>query len=155
MEVEVREIAPRKAVAMSHRGPYHEIGRTFGQLAGWLKEKGIEAGPFVGLYYDDPSTTPPADLKSDAGALVPDGFSTNDPRVHIIDVGGGKYAVATHVGPYHTMGESWTRLMGEWFPASGCAHRMAPGLEIYVDDCDTVGPENARTELCAPVTAPA
>ena len=77
------------------------IGRTFGELGKWLAESGIDSGHGIGLYYDDPCATPPAELKSDAGAFVADDFTTADPRVHVVDVPGGTFAVGTHTGPYN------------------------------------------------------
>src|SRR5262249_21204041 len=100
MQVEIREFEPRKAVCMTHRGPYYMIGQTFAQLVAWLKESGTAAGPFMALSYAAPEAPPPAELRSDAGAFVPDGFAPNDPRVHLVDVAGGTYAVGTHIGPY-------------------------------------------------------
>jgi AraC family transcriptional regulator len=155
MQVDIREFKPRKAVCMTHRGPYYMIGQTFAQIAAWIKENGVDAGPFMALYYDDPEATPPAELRSDAGAFVPDGFVPNDPRVHLVDVAGGTYAVGTHVGPYDGLNNAWGEIMGKWLPSSGYACGMAPGLEIYLDDCAVVPPEKVRTEVCVKVQAPA
>ena len=95
MRVEIRQLEPRKAVCMTHRGPYFMIGQTFGQLGAWLKETGLDAGPGLAIYFDDPEATPAAELKSYAGVFVPDGFVSDDPRVQLVDVAGGSYAVGT------------------------------------------------------------
>jgi AraC family transcriptional regulator len=154
MQVEIRHFPPRKAVCMSHQGPYFMIGRTFGQLGAWLQETGIEAGPHLGLYYDDPGVTPPEELRSDAGVFVSEDFVTDDPRVHVVDVAGGAYAVGTHVGPYDGLPNAWGEMVGKWLPASGYAFGDAPGLEVYLDDCAKVPPAEVRTEICIPVKAP-
>lgn len=151
MDVEIREFEPRRAVCMSHHGPYFMIGQTFGQLGQWLGQSGIPAGPMVGIYYDDPESTPAAELRSEAGAIVPHDFVNTNPQAHIVDIPGGTYAVATHVGPYDGLPNAWAEFTGSWLPSSGYTFGDAPGLEIYVNDCMHVPPAEARTELCIPV----
>src|SRR5438309_636997 len=96
MQVEIRELSPRRAVCMSHQGLYYMIGQTCMKLGEWLKANGVETGPWICLYYDDPKVTPVEELRSEAGAVVPDGFTTDDPGVHVVDIPGGKYAVTKH-----------------------------------------------------------
>jgi AraC family transcriptional regulator len=151
MQVEIRELEPQKAVCVEHRGPYHQIGKAFGEIAQWTRETGLAADTFVGLYYDDPRFTPEAELRSAAGAIVPGGFATDDPRVRVVDVPGGTCAVATHVGAYEGLPAAWAQLMGEWLPASGYEPVCAPSLEIYPDDCAVVPEDKLRTELRVPV----
>jgi AraC family transcriptional regulator len=151
MQVEIRELEPRKALCMAHRGPYFMIGQTCMKLFEWLKEAGVTAGHGVCLYYDDPEATPAAELRSDAGAFVPNDFVTDDPRVHLVEVAGGKYAVGTHVGPYDGLPNAWRDLVGKWLPASGYAFGDAPGFELYLDDCAEVPPSQVRTEVCVPI----
>jgi AraC family transcriptional regulator len=154
MQVEIREFKPRKAVCITHHGPYFMIGQTFGQLGAWLKETGIDARLTLGIYYDDPEATPVAELRSDAGAFVPDDFATDDPRVHIVDIAGGLYAVGTHIGPYDGLPNAWGEMVGKWLPSSGYAFGDSPGLEVYLDDCSQVEAAKVRTEICVPVKAP-
>lgn len=151
MQVELREMEPRKAVCMSHQGPYFMIGKTFGELGAWVQENGVNAGPGIGIYYDDPDATPVAELRSDAGVFVPNDFETTDPRVHVIEVAGGLYAVGTHVGPYDGLPNAWGEIVGKWLPSSGYAFGDAPGIEVYIDDCSQVPAEQVRTEICIPV----
>jgi AraC family transcriptional regulator len=122
------------------------------KLGGWLQETGTNGGPIVCLYYDDPKVTPVEQLRSDAGAVVPENFATDDPRVHMVDLRGGTYAVTTHVGPYDGLGPAWEQLVGKWLPSSGYSWGDGPCFELYLNDCREVGPENAKTELCLPVT---
>ena len=154
MQVEIRELKPRKAVCISHHGPYFMIGETFGQLAAWLQETGIQACETLGIYYDDPDTTPVEELRSDAGAFVPDDFTTDDPGVHLVDIAGGPYAVGTHVGPYDGLQNAWGEMLGKWLPSSGYAFGDAPGFEVYLDDCSKVPAAELRTEICVPVKSP-
>jgi AraC family transcriptional regulator len=155
MQVEIRKIEPRKAVCMSHRGAYPTIGRTCEQLGAWIRETGAEVGTWICLYYDDPKTTPAEELQSDAGAYVSADFATDDPRVHVVDVPAGTYAVSMHVGPYEGIPASWMELVDRWRPSSGYALGCGPFFEVYVDDCVTTPQDRMRTELYAPVKASA
>lgn len=153
MQVEIREMEPRKAACISHKGPYFMIGSAFGQLGAWMKEAGVPEGPTVGIYYDDPEVTPAEELRADAGVFVTNDFTTNDPRVHIVDIPGGTYAVGTHRGPYDGLPNAWAEMSGKWLPASGYSLGDSPGIEVYVDDCSKVPVEEVRTEICIPVEA--
>ena len=155
MHVEIREAAPRKAICMAHHGPYFMIGGAFQQLGQWLAENGVEHGEGIALYYDDPSATPPNELRSDAGAFVSENFTTDDARVHLVEVPGGVFAVGTHCGPYDGLPKAWGELAGTWLPQSGRTLRRAPSFEVYLNDCTKVSPEELRTELYAPIDGPA
>jgi AraC family transcriptional regulator len=151
MQVEIRQFPPRKAVCMSHRGPYFMIGQTFCQLGSWLKEAGIAPELTLGIWYDDPDITPVEELRSDAGAFVPDDFVSDDPRVHVVDIAGGAYAVATHIGPYDGLSNAWGELCGKWLPASGHTFGEGSCFEVYLDDCAKTPPAELRTELYVPI----
>lgn len=151
MQVELRQYPSRKAVCMSHQGAYFMIGKTFEQLKAWLNENHVDAGQGLAVYYDDPGVTPVAELKSDAGVFVSDDFTTNDPRVHLVDVAGGLYAVGTHAGSYDGLANAWGEMVGKWLPASGYAFGDSPGFEVYVNDCSQTQASELRTEICVPV----
>ena len=148
MEVEIRTLESRKIVCMPHTGPYYMIGATFDALAGWLKENQVEVGLTAALYYDDPDVTPVEQLRSDAGAFVPDDFTTNDTRVQVKEITGGLYAVTTHIGHYDGLNSAWGRFVGEWLPSSGYTFPDTPCFEVYLDDCSVTPPAEVRTELC-------
>ena len=53
------------AISTLHRGPYDEITPAYHTLAGWMHEHGLEpAGPPRESYLDDPTTTPPDDVRT-------------------------------------------------------------------------------------------
>ena len=60
--------APAMVVAFAERrGAYSGVGDTMRRLQGWLESRGVEAAgePFC-LFYDNPSRTAEADLRSEA-----------------------------------------------------------------------------------------
>ncbi len=144
-------IEPRPAIriaAVRHRGPYPTISQAFAKLGAAAGPAGL-IGPstvMLAIYYDDPDSTPPEELRSDAGISVPE-EATLPAGVDEQRVPAGQYARYLHVGPYSGLGDAWSRLMGQWLPGSG--HRIGEGAtyEVYLDDPRTTPPDQLRTEL--------
>lgn len=152
MEVQIKEMQELRVATMSHVGPYNRISEAFarlGEIAGAAGLFGPEAA-ILAIYHDDPETTPAAELRSEAAIVVP-----ADARVPQglgeRRLPAGRYACTTHVGPYEQLGDTWTRLMGEWLPRSG--QRMSDGVsyEIYRNTPASVPPEKLATELYIPL----
>jgi AraC family transcriptional regulator len=156
MNVEIRNLAAQRAVAMRHIGPYMQIGATFGKLVDWAAMHGLDGHEMLAVYYDNPVIVPPADLRSDACVVVDDDYQISDESVSIVTIPAGSYAVATCVGPYTGLGESWGIFIGQWFPSSG--HKMAMCGEVtcfekYVNDVRSTPPEQLITELSQAIEA--
>ena len=154
MDVEIRDnVAPQRVVAVRHIGAYWQVSAAFNLLMAWLGANGVTPiGPGRMVSYDDPETVAEADLRADACIDVAADFSTDDPAVHVFDLAGGRYAVATHRGDYAGLGAAWGALFGQWFPQSG--HQIddsRPCFETYLNDCDKVSPDELLTELYAPI----
>ena len=122
------------------------IGQTFGQWGAWSQEAKIEHGMGVAFFYDDPESTPPDKLRSDAGAFVSNDFVTTDPAVHIVDVAGGSYAVATHLGSFDGLPNAWNEFSRSPLP-DGYTYRNAPPFEVYVKMSHENGGVDNQTEL--------
>lgn len=150
MNVEIKHVDEQRVAAVRHRGPYNQINEAFEKLGQIAGPGGLFNDPkvaMVGLYYDDPDTTPADQLQSDAGLVVsqstklPSGLSEER-------IPAGDYAVTLHVGPYEKLPDVWARFMGEWLPSSG--YRFADdGLsyELYLNDPTQVPKDQLRTEL--------
>jgi AraC family transcriptional regulator len=153
--VEIRVAAPIDLVALAHAGDYAAIGATFERLntiaigRGWV----TDATRYVGLYYDDPAATPAAEQRSDACLTAPPGF-TGDPDLRPLTVGGGRYAVLLHVGPYAELHRAYTWLYREWLPACGEDPADAPCVEEYLNNPRVVPPPELRTEIMLPLRTP-
>ncbi|QJR14017.1 DNA gyrase inhibitor [Usitatibacter palustris] len=137
---------------MDHRGSYMGIGEVFGRLGEWAGSKGI-IGPgthMFGIYYDDPSTTPEAQLRSVACISVPDDFQP-DGNVRITNTPGGKCAVVVHTGPYAGLPAVYDFIYGQWLPKSGEKESGEPPFEDYLNTPGEVPPEKLRTAVCVPL----
>jgi AraC family transcriptional regulator len=141
-----------RAAALRHVGPYNRISEAFGRLGEIAGRAGL-FGPeatMIAVYHDDPETTPAESLRSDAAitisptAAVPDGLTE-------IRIPAGRYARATHAGPYTGLGDAWARLMGEWLPHSG--YRLGDGVsyELYRNHPGNAQPNELLTDLYIPL----
>jgi DNA gyrase inhibitor GyrI len=131
MEIEVRQVEPMRLAAARHNGPYWQIGQTFSKLGPWLEQAGVPYRKLVAVYYDDPQTTPPDELTSDAGTTVERDVVLVHEHLHVVDLEGGEYAVATYFGPYSGLPGAWRELIDQWLPSSGRKVGYGPSLEIY------------------------
>lgn len=144
--VTIQEFPARKLAGIPHTGPYPGIGGKFFTVQQAIGGKpGVREA--VGIYYDDPSVVAPEDLRSFAGMFVDDDFSTDDDRIEIRTVDGGRYAVWTHYGSYSGLPNAWAEFMASWLSASGHATRDVAPFEVYMNDCEQVPEPEVRTDL--------
>jgi AraC family transcriptional regulator len=152
MHVNIVTLGSQRVAALRHNGPYLQIGNTFGRL-GALCEQAQLLGPesaMVALFYDDPETTPEAELKSDAGmvvskaAVIPASLSE-------VALPAGKYAVTVHAGPYRNLPDTWARFMGQWLPQSGMQMGEGTPFEKYLNTPMDTAESELRTELYLPL----
>lgn len=153
MNVILKDMPNLRVATVRHLGPYNQISEAFARLGAIAGKAGL-FGPeaaMIAIYYDDPETTSSADLRSDAGIVVSSQMQL-PPEVAEQHIPGGRYAVTTHVGAYDRLGDTWTRLMGQWLPRSG--HRMRDGglsFEIYRNTPATAPPDKLETDLYVPL----
>lgn len=143
-----------RVIALRHIGPYHLIGEKFGTLAQWAAQNSIEFTGALGVFYDDPESTAPAELTSDACIIIDDSAVITvelGDAYRIETISGGAYAVATHQGPYSQLGDAWDQFLGSAVPVLGRALAPLPCYELYVNDCSKVPESEVLTELYVPL----
>ncbi|MEZ4238753.1 MAG: GyrI-like domain-containing protein [Myxococcota bacterium] len=153
MNVTVDTLPARRLATLRHTGPYAEIGGTFHRLAEIAARTGLfdRIEPAVlALYHDDPERTPAAELRADAGYVVLDDAPLPGELTELT-LAPGRYARASHIGPYSGLPAAWRALLREWLPASGHHHADGPSYEVYVDDPRTTPAEALRTDLLVPL----
>ncbi len=152
MKVKIERKEPIRVAFMRHVGPYAEVGATWDKLLPRLGKEGWLGGAalFIGICHDDPEVTPPDKIRYDACVSVDESFQpSGDIGVQLIP--GGEYAVTTHFGPYEKLGETYTRLLGQWLPRSGRELRPTPCFEVYLNDPQSTEPADLVTDLYAPM----
>jgi AraC family transcriptional regulator len=68
-----------------------------------------------------------------------------------MELPGGRYAVATHRGPYEGLGKAYQRIYGAWLPKSGYELRDAPAFEQYLNSPQSARPEDLLTLIHIPI----
>ena len=152
MNVEIKQMPEFRVATVRHVGPYMRISEAFARLGDVAGRTGL-VGPetqMIGIFHDDPETTPAAELRSDAAlsvapnAKIPEGLGE-------AKIPAGRYACAKHLGPYAGLPDSWARLMGEWLPASGERMKDTVSYEIYRNTPEDAKPEELVTEIYLPL----
>lgn len=153
MKVEIREIPEQAALAVRKTGAYSEAAaKAWQTLCSYAGPKGL-MGPktkFIGISHDDPDQVAAGDLRYDACITL----SRDDQgrgEVKRVTIGGGRYAVTVHEGPFEGLKKTYDGIYRDWLPASGEKLRDAACLEIYLNDPDTTPPADLRTEICMPL----
>jgi AraC family transcriptional regulator len=149
MHIEITTMPAMRVAAIRHTGPYNQIGPTFGRLASIAGPAGLFQQPgavAIGVYHDDPRTTPAEQLRSDAGVVVPAGVKVPAGLTEQ-HVPGGRYAHARHVGPYEGLPQAWELLMDKWLPSSGHAPGDGTSYEIYRNDMSTTPKDQLITDI--------
>lgn len=151
MNVTVETMPAKRVLAAEHRGPYNMISAAFARLddaltAAKLDLGALECVEMVALYHDDAETVPAAELRADAGIVVPAHVAT-PPGLHEVNIPAGRYARTLHQGPYEQLGDAWARFMGGWLVQSG--HRIGAGsmYERYLNTPMNAAPHELLTEL--------
>ena len=144
MDVTVTQQPELRIGAIRHIGPYHEIGDAFARLGRILKGPSPAGTQMIALYHDDPGTTPPQNLRSDAGITLPGNTRCPDGLIEH-RVPAGKYAKAVHKGGYEGLPDAWNTLKKAWLPASG--YHGSASYEIYVNNPMTTKKDDLITEI--------
>lgn len=152
-KVEIRETKPLKLVTITHKGSYLGIGKVFENLFVWVSYRNLvnEHTRSLGVYFDDPGSVPPEDLRSRAGIVVDDNFIPDDDKVELYELAGGRVAVMLHKGPYVKLEKSYNWFYSIWLPQSGEQPADAPTYEEYLNSPQTTPAAELLTEICMPL----
>jgi AraC family transcriptional regulator len=150
--VEVRATPPLRVLALRHQGDYGRIGLAFERLRALAAGRGLAGADsrWFGIYYQDPSAVPEGALQSEACLVVAAGTSAVG-GARILEIAGGRHAVALHVGPYAELHHAYEWLYREWLAQSGEDAADRPCVEEYLNDARLVAPSELRTEVWLPL----
>jgi AraC family transcriptional regulator len=118
----------------------------------WAGQRGL-LGPgamMIGIVHDDPDVTPGGKIRYDAAVTVSRPVEAQG-EFGVMELKGGRYAIATHRGPYDELGKVYQRLYGSWLPKSGYTPADAPGFEHYVNSPYDTKAEDLVTRIHVPV----
>lgn len=158
MTVTIKQMPELRLGAVRHVGPYAHISGAFQRLAAIAgaaglfqdrrSERGVSVplGMGIGVFHDDPESTPPEALRSDAGVVVSNDVTLPDGLAEL-RLAAGRYACMKHIGPYRELGDAWARFMGEWLPQSGERVGDGTSYEIYWNSPAEVPESELETEM--------
>ena len=154
--VRVETIEPFTVAYVRHVGPYAGdsalFGRLFGRLCQWAGPRGL-LGPstrLLTLYHDNPDITAVEKLRISVCATVPPG-TRPEGEIGVMQVDGGRYAVASFELDPSEYGAAWNWLMGTWFPSSGHQPDDRLCFEKYLNDPETHPQKKHLVEIWEPV----
>jgi len=150
--IEILDFPALHLAALPHRGSYDAIGPVFARLNAWAAARGL-MGPearSIGLYHDDPTSVPDAELRSHAALTVPPGTAL-DPGMELIETPPLRCARLRFQGPYVEIEAAYDRLYGEWLPASGEEPADHPMMEEYLNDPRSLPPSEWLTDILLPL----
>ncbi|WP_239479530.1 GyrI-like domain-containing protein [Actibacterium sp. 188UL27-1] len=150
--IEIIDQPMRRLAALPHTGPYMEIGKGFETLGTIITSRNLwsHAYGMVGVYYDDPDATSPADLKSHAGVAVDEAMEIADPLTEL-RLTGGRYAVMHYKGPYSGLRAAYGYMYGTWLPKSGADLGDQAPIEVYLNSPMDTAPDDLLTDVCVSV----
>jgi AraC family transcriptional regulator len=152
MNVEVENRPALYLASIRHIGSYHRINEAFRRLNDIVTQSGLSNRDtqMIGIYHDDPSSTPEDKLRSDAAITVapntklPSGLSP-------LLIPAGRYAHAIHHGPYDGLGALWNHLRNEWLPKSGEELGDGMSYEVYRNTPMNAKPNELITDVFLPL----
>jgi len=153
IQVTVKDTEPMTMAFLSKKGSYTQISTAFGQLYGWIGQKGyIPSGPPMGVYFNAPGQVPEDqllwELRSPIAGKVPPGGPDKD-GLGVRQVAAIKVAATVHKGSFETAAKTYEALV-VWIMQNGY-DIAGPCEEVYLKDPSQTPPEELLTEVRFPV----
>ena len=151
-EVKVEDAPERRLAAMAHVGAYNGVSKSYEKVAAvfTIRDLWKHARGMVGIYYDDPSTVPEAELRSYAAVELADDVVVPDPLEEVL-IRGDESAVLVMKGAYTGLQEAYEWLYGQWLPQSGRMPADQPSYEVYLNSPMDTAPANLLTQIYVPI----
>jgi AraC family transcriptional regulator len=152
LTVTVEQLPAKRVLAVAHRGPYGAISDAFEALDRIVRPSTLLSLPdleMVAIHHDDPEATPSAELRASAGLVVPFDAAAPD-GLHEVIIPAGLYAHVMHVGPYETLGDTWSQL-GGWLGSSSYRAGTGVSYERYLNTPMDAAPHELNTVLYLPI----
>jgi AraC family transcriptional regulator len=155
MDIRIENWPATRIAYVAAKGAYAKvIPESFKTLSAFAMRQGLwdnAAAKTLCVTHDDPHEVDEAELRSEAAITVAPGFASDDPQVQVRTMPGGKYAVASYVGPYSGLGAAWAEVFSQLTPTNGYTLRAGELFEVYMNDCSKVRPHELRTDIHVPV----
>jgi effector-binding domain-containing protein len=152
----VKETQPLRVLSKREQGTYEEtIGKLIIDLAKIIYSPENQnsfvriTGPFMTIYHDDAFVEEGADLE--VAVPISGRISIEDPSVEVRNLKPFKVASLVHKGSYESIGEAYEKLLE--FVRENDLEVTGPMMDLYLNDPNTVKPDDILTEIQIPVRA--
>lgn len=134
---------------MEFGGPYDKMEKSVQTFMGEFFKQGLApAGPFVGVYFNDPRQVKPEELKWDIGFTVNKDANVQPP-LKKAEFKHKTVAVYLHIGPYENMDKAYDKIF-KYVEDNG--YKIVwPLYDKYLNNPMEVKPEELKTEMIVPV----
>ncbi|MDD2488247.1 MAG: GyrI-like domain-containing protein [Bacteroidales bacterium] len=105
---------------------------------------------FLGIYPDDPSTTPKEECRFKACVTINKDAEDGD-EIKIEEIEGGRYLMFQYTGSYDNFRSVYDIIYNEYLADKDYKFRNAPWLEKYLNNPQKVEPKKLRTEIYIPI----
>ena len=149
VEVSKQEVTSFTYACLPYQGDYKDHETVITNFINATIAQDISPlSPLLGIYYNNPQTTKPENLKWEIGFQVADTVKVESPLV-LKKWEHTSVAKATHVGPYEKSAIIYPQIF-KWISQ----HQLIPKgpvMERFLDDPDKVKPEELKTEIWIPL----
>jgi AraC family transcriptional regulator len=156
VRVAYRHIRPVTVIYVRGSGPYATATvDAWRKLNDWLAAHDArrQVKRAFGVFLDNPQTTPDELMRYDACVQMSPGWvADQDGCIGRQTLGGGTFAVHTHVGSYDALGELFSDLHRAFVPRQGLSVDYDRAfMAIHLNDPRVTREMHRRTEVCVPV----
>lgn len=147
--MEIKTVQEQHTAAVRTRTPIEKISETlgacYGEVMQCVNSQDVQpSGPPFAIYYNMDMSDLDMEIGFPVAAMI-----TDAGRVKAGTIPSGKAAVATHVGPYDTIGETYEKLSA--FVKEKKLEPNGFSYEYYLNDPGETAPEELLTEIYFPL----
>jgi|TARA_B100000745_G_scaffold38789_1_gene23789 AraC family transcriptional regulator len=150
--IEITSEPEIKLAGLAHHGNYMDIGKCFERLCSiaGANQMFTPTTRSLGIYYDDPQSTPVNELRSHACISIEQDSQLPE-QLENLSLSAGRYAVLKFKGPYAELESAYRWFYGTWLPTSGHEPADKPPFEEYLNDPKEVAPQDLLTAIYLPL----
>ncbi len=152
-EVTVVDVKPQLVAGIRKRGHYREIAELLPRLYEYAAKKGAKfTAPPIFVCHETPEEAMEADKTGNAfievAAPIAETIEETE-EIKCYTLPGGKMAKIIHKGPYDKCEPTYNKIF-TWIAKNG-KKIVGPTRELYLNDPNEVGLEEALTEIYIPI----
>lgn len=152
LTIEIRSVEPFIVQALRTVGDYRDLDTVYGRLFELVfSEQSTHALQGIyGVPLDDPLSVAASECRFECAVKI-ESDMTLEPPVHAIELGGGNYVVAHHVGDYASIHLAIDELYVVLIESRSISLAVAPVFVSYRDDPETRPAHELRADIYIPI----